>query len=171
MACRSPVAVTRCTASWLATTDLKSIPLGPIKVVVLPFGHVDVLSGDVQPSSTDSLMCGGPYWANRPAMDGWVRVVDRATGELFPPIWDVEPQLRREVERRREAQERARLAEERAIQAEEREQQSVERERLTRLELAMEVARHVAEHARLEREHAEAVAQLRRRLEELEQRA
>lgn len=103
-------------------------------------------------------------------VDGWVRVVDRVSGEVFPWITEVEPQLRREVELRRaaqreaqEAHERARLAEERAVQAEEREQQA-------RAELAMEAARHAVEQARLEQEHAEAIAQLRRRLAELEQR-
>ena len=72
-------------------------------------------------------------------VDNWVRVVDQASGEVFPPIWDVEPRLRREVALRREAQElaqlaqeQARLAEEQARLAEEREQMALERERLVR---------------------------------------
>ena len=64
----------------LSTNDPKSIPLGPIKVVVLPFGHIDVLSGNAQPSPTDGLMCGGPYWANRPVVD--------PTTEKTDPHWD-----------------------------------------------------------------------------------
>jgi Uma2 family endonuclease len=67
-------------------------------------------------------------------VEGWVRVVDRATGEVFPWITDVEPQLRREVELRRAAQEQAQLAEEHARQAEAREQLAVARERLARQE-------------------------------------
>jgi Uma2 family endonuclease len=98
-------------------------------------------------------------------VEGWVRVVDRASGEVFPPIWDVEPQLRREVELRRAAQrdaqeaqeqarlareqaraaqEQAQLAEERALLAGEREQQALERadrEAATRQALEQELAR------------------------------
>ncbi len=106
-------------------------------------------------------------------VDDQVRVIDQATGEVFPPIWDVEPRLRREVELRRAAQEQAWLAEERAHLAEERArlaradaQQAAERERSARTELATEVARHAAERDRVERAHADVLAELRRRLEE-----
>jgi Uma2 family endonuclease len=55
--------------------------------------------------------------------DGWVRVTEQTTGEVFPPVWELEPQLRLEIATRRAAQERAeeqaRLAEERARLAEE----------------------------------------------------
>ena len=68
---------------------------------------------------------------------GELRAVDAASGEVFPPIWDVEPQLRREVALRREAQEQARLAESRALLAEER----ADREAAARQALEAEVAR------------------------------
>ena len=144
--------------------------------------------GDRADGSADRhrLAVAGTLWSERipfgwRVVDNWVRVVDQANDELFPMIADVEPQLRREVALRREAQEQARLAEERADQAEERERQTVERERLARTEaqravdrerllqaeLETMVARHAAERARIEREHAEDLAQLHRRLEEL----
>ena len=84
-------------------------------------------------------------------MDNWVRVVDQASGEVFPLIGEVEPQLRREVEFRRAAQEQARLAEERerlaiqkAEEAAERERQALERadrETAARQTLEQEIAR------------------------------
>ena len=104
-------------------------------------------------------------------VDDWVRVVDQVSGEVFPWITDVEPQLRREVELRRAAQEQAQAAQERARRAEERAVQAEEREQQARAELAMEAARHAVEQARLEQEHAGAIAQLRRRLAALEQRS
>ena len=98
-------------------------------------------------------------------VDNRVRVVDQASGELFPLIGEVEPQLRREVELRRTAQEQARLAEEReqlaqeqARLAQEREQMALERERLVRLasEAALGSERLALSEARqaLERETA-----------------
>ena len=63
-------------------------------------------------------------------VDNRVRVVDRATGELFPWITEVEPQLRREVALRQAAQEDARAAQETARQAEERERLAIEHARL-----------------------------------------
>jgi Uma2 family endonuclease len=104
-------------------------------------------------------------------VDGRVRAVDRAAGETFPWITDVEPRLRREVELGRQAQEQAQLAEEQARLAEKRAVQAEAGERQARAALATETARHAAEQARLEQEHAEAMAELRRRLTELEQRS
>jgi Uma2 family endonuclease len=77
-------------------------------------------------------------------VEGWVRVVDRATGEVFPWITDVEPQLRREVQLRRAAQEQARLAQEQARLAEEQAiqwQERAEREAAARRALEDELAR------------------------------
>jgi Uma2 family endonuclease len=84
-------------------------------------------------------------------VDNWVRVVDRASGELFPLIGDVEPQLRREVELRRAAQEQAQIAEEQARQAEAREQLALERERLVRHALERETTARQALEAELAR--------------------
>ncbi|HVA88376.1 MAG TPA: Uma2 family endonuclease, partial [Chloroflexota bacterium] len=129
-------------------------------------------SADVHRTSTGEQ----PLWSEVIAfgwrvVEGRVRVVDRVSGEIFPWITDVEPQLRREVELRRaaqreaqEAQEQARLAQEQARLAAEWAVQAEERERQARAELATEAAHHAVEQARLEREHAEALAQLRRRL-------
>jgi len=77
-------------------------------------------------------------------VDEQVRVVDQASGEVFPPIWDVEPQLRREVALRQEAQEQARRAEEREQAAVERAaqwQERAEREAAARQALEEELAR------------------------------
>jgi Uma2 family endonuclease len=84
-------------------------------------------------------------------VDNRVRVVDRANGEIFPWITDVEPQLRWEVALRQEAQERARRAEELAGLAEQREraaeqraaqwQERAEQEAAARRLLEEEVAR------------------------------
>jgi len=81
-------------------------------------------------------------------------VVDRATGDLFPWITEVEPQLRREIAFRHAAQERAQLAEERAQVAEEGDRLAREEARLARAEL------------RLANERAERGAAARRALEE-----
>jgi Uma2 family endonuclease len=94
-------------------------------------------------------------------VDGWVRVVDRATGEVFPWITDVEPQLRREVELRRAAQERAQAAQEHAQAAQEQ------------ARVAQEQARAAHEQARLAQEQARAAheqAQLEVRMARLEAR-
>lgn len=108
----------------------------------------------------------------------WVRVVDKATGGLFPMIGDVEPALRREVALRREAEEHARRAEEQARLAEEYARLAEEQAHKARAEahlaqvaLAAEVARHAAERARQEQDHAATLAELRRRLDELERHA
>lgn len=61
----------------LTSKDPKSIPLGPIKVVVQPFGQFDVLFGDAQPAPTDGHLCGGPYWAHRPVFDPTTGTVDQ----------------------------------------------------------------------------------------------
>ena len=88
----------------------------------------------------------------------WVRVVDQETGELFPMIGEVEPQLRREVALRREAQARAqqaeegeRLAVEQARMAWAREQLAVERMRLAEERADREAAARQALEAELAR--------------------
>lgn len=80
-------------------------------------------------------------------VDGCVRVVDRVTGELLPPIWDAEPQLRREVQLRREAQEQTQLAQE-------------------QIRLAREEARAARDETRQALERADREATVRRALEE-----
>ena len=77
-------------------------------------------------------------------VDDTVLAVDRATGEVFPSIRDVEPRLRQEIALRRAAQDEVRLAEERAREAEERAQQAEERatrEMAARQALEEELAR------------------------------
>jgi len=111
-------------------------------------------------------------------VDNRVRVVDRATGELFPWITEVEPQLRREVALRQAAQEDARIAQEDARAAQEEARIAREAARLAQQEaqqaavrLAEETTRHATALAGLEREHAEVLAQLRRQLDELQRRS
>jgi len=48
----------------------------------------------------------------------WVRVVDLATGDLLPTLWELEPRLREEIAARQEAQERAGRAEARVRELE-----------------------------------------------------
>ncbi|MGI8913431.1 MAG: Uma2 family endonuclease [Chloroflexota bacterium] len=84
-------------------------------------------------------------------VDNALRVVDHLSGEVFPPIWDVEPQLRREVALRREAQEQARLAEEQARLAWAREQLAVERAQLAEERADREAAARQALEAELAR--------------------
>ncbi|MGI8916757.1 MAG: Uma2 family endonuclease [Chloroflexota bacterium] len=77
-------------------------------------------------------------------VDGQLRAVDRTSGEVFLPIWDVEPQLRREVALRQAAHEEARLAHEEARLVQERAaqwQESAQRETALRRALEDELAR------------------------------
>jgi hypothetical protein len=94
-------------------------------------------------------------------VDNRVRVVDRATGELFPWITDVEPQLRREVALRQVAQEEARTAQEEARTAQEEARLAGERERLAQVE-----TRLAREEVRLASEQAKREAMARQALEE-----
>ena len=94
-------------------------------------------------------------------VDNRVRVVDRATGELFPWITDVEPQLRREVALRQVAQEEARTAQEEARTAQEEARLAGERERLAQVE-----TRLAREDVRLASEQAKREAMARQALEE-----
>ena len=86
-------------------------------------------------------------------VEGWVRVVDRVSGEVFPWITDVEPQLRREVELRQAAQREAQEAQEQARAAQEQARE------------AREQARAAQEQARQWEERAEREAVARRALE------
>ena len=89
-------------------------------------------------------------------VDNWVRVVDQASGELFPLIGDVEPQLRREVELRRAAQREAQEAQEQARRAEEQAHLAIEQARLAteRERLARQAAQEALERERLARSEA-----------------
>jgi Uma2 family endonuclease len=93
-------------------------------------------------------------------VDGRVGVVDRASGEVFPPIWDVEPQLRREVHLRQEAQEQARLAQEQVRLAQEQVRLAHEQ-----AQLAREEARAARDETRQALERADREAAARRALE------
>ena len=62
-------------------------------------------------------------------LDNLVRVVDQASGEVFPLIWDVEPQLRMEIALRHSAQDEARAAQEQARAAQEQARVAHERAR------------------------------------------
>jgi Uma2 family endonuclease len=108
-------------------------------------------------------------------VDGRVRVVDRASGEVFPWITDVEPQLRREVELRRAAQREAQEAQEQAQEAQEQARLAQEQARLAlgRARLAQEESRQAridaqraAERERLALDRADREAAARRALEE-----
>jgi Uma2 family endonuclease len=65
--------------------------------------------------------------------DGWPRLLDPGTGEIFPPIWAVEPRWRAELQARRtaQAQAEAQVREERAarVEAEERARLAEDRSR------------------------------------------
>lgn len=79
-------------------------------------------------------------------VEDWVRAVERDTGEVFPPIWELEPRLRNELRLLREAQAQA---EEQARQALEREREAIARaEQETALRKVLE-----EEMARLRRLH------------------
>jgi Uma2 family endonuclease len=65
------------------------------------------------------------------AQGDWVRVVDAASGDLLPTLWELEPQLREETHARQELQARLQQAEERArSEAEARQRAETELERL-----------------------------------------
>ena len=101
-------------------------------------------------------------------VDNWVRVVDQATGELFPWITDVEPRLRREVALRREAQEQARLALDEAQRANEQARLAEERARLAaeRELLATERERQARQEAQAALERADRETAARQALEQ-----
>ena len=101
-------------------------------------------------------------------VEGWVRVVDQATGEVFPWITDVEPQLRREVQLRRAAQEQARLAEEQAREAQEQARAAREQARLAEEQnrVVREDAREAQEQARAAQERARLVGEQARLADE-----
>ncbi len=136
------------------------------------------LLGDRPDGSADRyrLAAGETLWSGLipfgwRVVDDWVRAVDRASGEVFPLIGDVEPRLRREVALRQEAQGQARLAEEQARQAQEQARLAREQARLMaeREQAARQEARAAEEREHLARREAQEAAARERQSVEREQ--